>query len=71
MKIFWKILTVAAIVFLAGNRGYAQGADFKAGKALEVQYNILRELNAGFVDSVDIEKLTNTGINAPLGTYIL
>ena len=68
MKIFWKILTVAAIVFLAGNRGYSQGADFKAGKALEVQYNILRELNAGFVDSVDIEKLTNTGINAMLNS---
>ena len=45
---------------------HAQSAAFKTGKALEVQYNILRELSVAFVDTVDVEKLTNIGIDAML-----
>lgn len=66
MKILLKIsLAIVMQLSVAGILS-AQSADFKTGKALEVQYNILRELSAGFVDTVDIEKLTNTGITAML-----
>ena len=62
-KIFAAILAVALIPM--GNL-HAQSAAFKTGKALEVQYNILRELSVAFVDTVDVEKLTNIGIDAML-----
>ena len=65
-RIFVWIFT-AAITF-AGNSIFAQSANFKTGKALEVQYNILRELNAGFVDTIDTEKLINKGISAMLSS---
>ena len=65
-RIFVWIFT-AAVTF-AGNGIYAQSANFKTGKALEVQYNILRELNAGFVDTIDTEKLINKGISAMLSS---
>ena len=65
-RIFVWIFT-AAITF-AGNNIFAQSANFKTGKSLEVQYNILRELNAGFVDTIDTEKLINKGISAMLGS---
>lgn len=44
----------------------AQSQDFKTGKALEIQYNILQELSARFVDTLNMEKLLVTGINAML-----
>lgn len=68
MKIFWKIMLSAVAALFMGYNLNAQSADFKTGKALEVQYNILRELGTGFVDTVDMEKLVNTGINAMLGS---
>ncbi|MBO8428820.1 MAG: S41 family peptidase [Bacteroidetes bacterium] len=37
-------------------------------RSLEIQNNILKELVNGFVDSVSVEKLVNTGINAMLGS---
>ena len=65
-RIFVWIFTVA--ITFAGNNIFAQSANFKTGKALEVQYNILRELNAGFVDTIDTEKLINKGISAMLSS---
>ena len=46
----------------------AQSADFNMARSLEIQNNILKELVNGFVDSVSVEKLVNTGINAMLGS---
>lgn len=62
-KIFAAILAIAAMTAVSGN---AQSGNFKTGKALEVQYNILKELSVAFVDTVDIEKLTTIGIDAML-----
>ena len=76
MKIFRNFVILAVVALSSYTTLQAQSAQFKAGKALEVQYNILRELSVGFVDTVDIEKLTNTGIEAmlnsldPYTTYI-
>lgn len=70
MSILRKIFYGAALALLSAyaTPSFAQSAEFKAGKALESQYDILRELSAGFVDTVDIEKLTNIGIKAMLGS---
>ena len=62
-KFFAAILAVATI---SSGSGYSQSGNFRTGKALEVQYNILRELSVAFVDTVDVEKLTNIGIDAML-----
>lgn len=76
MKIFRNFVILVVVALSSYTTLQAQSAQFKAGKALEVQYNILRELSTGFVDTVDIEKLTNTGIEAmlnsldPYTTYI-
>lgn len=68
MKLFRFFAASLAVLLTSLGTLSAQTSNFKTGKALEVQYNILRELNAAFVDSIDIEKLTNTGINAMLSS---
>lgn len=70
MKKILRRTAVAAslsILFFSNNL-IAQSQDFKTAKALEIQYDILKELSNGFVDSVDIEKLLNTGIEAMLAS---
>ena len=57
---------VALTLSFLSTKALAQSENFKAGKSLEIQYNILNALNSVYVDSVDTEKLINTGINAML-----
>lgn len=61
------VLAVPVFLFFSKNLA-AQSADFNTAKSLEIQYNILKELSNGFVDSVNLEKLVNTGIDAMLGS---
>lgn len=61
------VLSVPVFLFFPKNLA-AQSADFSTAKSLEIQYNILKELSNGFVDSVNLEKLVNTGIDAMLGS---
>lgn len=61
------VLAVPVFLFFPKNLA-AQSADFSTAKSLEIQYNILKELSNGFVDSVNVEKLVNTGIDAMLGS---
>lgn len=61
------VLAVPVFLFFPKNLA-AQSADFNTAKSLEIQYNILKELSNGFVDSVNLEKLVNTGIDAMLGS---
>ncbi|MBR5610785.1 MAG: S41 family peptidase [Bacteroidales bacterium] len=64
-----RYLIVAAVIAATPFSAiFAQSKEFKAGKSLEVQSRILRVLDAFYVDSVDVEKLVNTGINAMLRT---
>lgn len=64
IKIKISVLAVVAVLFSI--QLSAQSNDFKTAKNLEVQYNILKELSARFVDTIDTEKLLNTGIMAML-----
>jgi C-terminal peptidase (prc) len=63
-----KILFISFILlqFIVVSSLNAQNKDFNASKALNAQYNILKELEVGFVDTVNVEKLVNVGINAML-----
>ncbi len=62
-----KGVAILSLSFLSVE-AVAQSENFKTGKSLEIQYNILNALNSGFVDSVDTEKLINIGINAMLSS---
>ncbi len=59
----YTVLAAAVLLSLSLN---AQSSDFKTAKNLEIQYNILHELSSKFVDTIDTEKLIETGITAML-----
>lgn len=54
------VALLSALVVTVEAKG--QSNHFKTGKNLEIQYNILKELNESFVDTIDMEKLINAGI---------
>ncbi len=43
-----------------------QSKEFKAAKSIDVQLSVLRELSMFYVDSVEVDKLVDTGIRAML-----
>ncbi len=62
-------MTAAALAFLAmAVPAKAQSNDFKLGKSLEIEYAVLREVAAGYVDTVDFEKMIVKGVRAMLAT---
>ncbi|MBO7249599.1 MAG: S41 family peptidase [Bacteroidales bacterium] len=63
----YTFLTILLVV-LPLLQAFGQSKEFKAGTSLEVQSRILRTLDAFYVDSVDVEKLVHSGINAMLRT---
>ncbi len=63
-KIIKTCLTALAIISVSPS--FAQTKEFKTGKSLDVQFSILRELSMFYVDSVKIDKLITTGIDAML-----
>ncbi|MBQ5864009.1 MAG: peptidase S41, partial [Bacteroidales bacterium] len=58
--LFTAVLAVSPVIL------FAQSKEFKVSQSLEIQYDILKELNKSFVDTLDIPKLMNTGIVAML-----
>ena len=63
----YTFLTILLVVFPL-LQAFGQSKEFKAGTSLEVQSRILRTLDAFYVDSIDVEKLVHSGINAMLRT---
>lgn len=61
-----SFLFSALLLWGASFQTQAQSQNFLTGKALENQYNILRTLQTQYVDTIDIDKLITTGINAML-----
>ncbi len=57
---------VTLLLLLLQGRADAQSANFKIGKSLDIQMNVLKELSLLYVDSIDSEKLIMTAINAML-----
>ncbi|MDP3436637.1 MAG: S41 family peptidase [Bacteroidales bacterium] len=65
MKRF-MITAVTLLLLLLQGRADAQSANFKIGKSLDVQINVLKELSLLYVDSIDSEKLIMKAIDAML-----
>jgi carboxyl-terminal processing protease len=65
MKRF-MITAVTLLLLLLPGRADAQSANFKIGKSLDVQMNVLKELSLLYVDSIDSEKLIMRAIDAML-----
>jgi carboxyl-terminal processing protease len=63
-----KLLVIILIlpVMLVSAHSASQSKEFKAAKSLEVQLSILKELSRLYVDSVNVDKLVRTGIDAML-----
>ncbi|MEF9931343.1 MAG: S41 family peptidase [Bacteroidales bacterium] len=69
MNIFGKLMfgcIITTSVIAISLKANGQSANFKAGQNLEIQYNILKELKGNYVDTINMEKLINTGIAAML-----
>lgn len=60
------VLVVTLSLLMTPTRAAAQSDDYKITKNLEIQYNILRALSAGFVDSINFDRTLRTGIDAML-----
>ncbi len=67
-KWFKSTSIVAVLVIMSSAMSFAQSSSFKAGKNLEIQTAILRTLQSQYVDSVQIDKLLEKGINAMLSS---
>lgn len=65
MKRFKYILTLVLCASMALSLS-AQSDSFKAGKNLNVQFSILKELQRSYVDTVQMDELVLDGINAML-----
>ena len=63
---FFPCMLFIAFLSLLPIRGQAQSADFKALQSLDIYHSILRELSLFYVDSIQIDKLVETSINAML-----
>lgn len=64
--------TIAGIICLcAAGLSYqalGQSSAFSLAKGLDIQYSILKSVSAGYVDTIDFEKMMTTGIDAMLET---
>lgn len=67
-KLFISTIIAIGLFFGSYSGLSAQSNAFKTGKSLDIQYSILRELAMFYADSVEMDKLIETGINAMLQT---
>lgn len=63
-KVLKTIVTILALTIIAPT--FSQSKEFKAGKSLDIQFSVLRELSMFYVDSIKIDKLITTAIEAML-----
>ncbi|OFY39396.1 MAG: hypothetical protein A2X18_04680 [Bacteroidetes bacterium GWF2_40_14] len=63
-KIVKIIVTILVLTIIAP--AFSQTKEFKTGKSLDVQFSVLRELSMFYVDSIKIDKLITTAIEAML-----
>ncbi len=60
------IMAAAALFFSAAHTSDAQSQSFRLGQWVEIHNSILKELNATYVDSLQIDRIMRTGIDAML-----
>ncbi len=68
MIVMKRIMIIAATLLLLSQavRVEAQSANFKTGRSLDVQLNVLKELSLLYVDSVAADKLILQAVDAML-----
>ena len=54
------------LIVFSSTTVFSQSKEFKTAKSLDIQLSILRELSLYYVDSVQVDKLVNIGIDAML-----
>lgn len=59
------LIAAASALFIAMTAG-AQSKSFKLGQWVEIQNSILKELNRSYVDSLPVDRIMRTGIDAML-----
>lgn len=59
------LIAAASALFIAMSAG-AQSKSFKLGQWVEIQNSILKELNRSYVDSLPVDRIMRTGIDAML-----
>lgn len=59
-------LLIAVILMVGATAAQAQSDNYKISKNLEIQYNILRALSSGFVDTINYDRTLRVGIDAML-----
>jgi len=65
-KIFSTVIVLCAA--LSGFTAFGQSASFSLAKGLDIQNAVLRSLAAGYVDTINYEKMMGAGIDAMLET---
>jgi len=65
-KIISGIIVLCAT--LCGHSSYAQSAAFGLAKGLDIQNTVLRSLAAGYVDTINFDKMMSAGLDAMLET---
>ncbi len=63
-KVLKTIVTILALTIITP--AFTQSKEFRTGKSLDVQFSVLRELSMFYVDSIKIDKLITTAIDAML-----
>ncbi len=67
-KIIMLPILAGVLMFTSFTTSFAQSVNFKNGKALEIQTNILRTLQSQYVDTLELDKLIMKGVNSMLST---
>ena len=65
-KIIAAAVMAAVVSGISGIASYGQSKSFKLGQWTEIESSILKELNRSYVDSLPIDRIMRTGINAML-----
>ncbi len=61
-----RVLLLATCLVAVVSVAFISGGDFKAGRAIDIFYNVLRTINLQYVDSVDNDKLIRKATEAML-----
>lgn len=65
---FFKYILSAGLILLSSSYSFAQSKDFKIGKWIEINNQILQELNRVYVDSLPIDRMQRSAIDAMLSS---
>ena len=63
---YLRLFSVASAVIFFSAAAFGQSKSFKLGQWVEIQNSVLKELNRSYVDSLPVDRIMRTGIDAML-----